>query len=351
MKEESRDAAVVLDIIRGEARQVPEDSCLPLWPPLQWAAWCGQARIVEELLKRTPHPLHAWNMHPISPMIFATQGGHVAVMRLLLHAGFKAEESSGEPRPAWIAHEFNPKPHRSLVHMAAASGHPEAMKLLLDHGAAIDAEDEYEYTALNWAASRGCTPMLRVLLRYGADINHMPRDNFTPLRDACTEGCADTVRLLLKKGARVSEGGSNPLNLATLKGFATTTKVLLEHGVKCNEFGYVYGPPLLMATLAGHAGIVRHLLQRGARANLGNGDQHYALTAAASRGEPRIVRELLKHGADPTLPDKEGKTALDLTPAHARGIRRMLQEAMARAPQKEEKAASHGDETQVKKLQ
>jgi ankyrin repeat protein len=57
---------------------------------------------------------------------------------------------------------------------------------------------------------------------------------------------------------------------------------------------------------------VKLLVERGARLDDVDDRGRSALMTAAERGHPLIVAWLLEQGADPTLRDKQGKTATDL---------------------------------------
>jgi ankyrin repeat protein len=76
----------------------------------------------------------------------ASQHGQVEVVKLLLDAG---EDPS----------RYNPQgnhPHSTPLHQAVAAGHPEVVRLLVEHGAKLDVEDTlYHGTPLGWAKHLG----------------------------------------------------------------------------------------------------------------------------------------------------------------------------------------------------
>ena len=69
-------------------------------------------------------------------------------------------------------------------------------------------------------------------------------------------------------------------------------------------------PSLLAAATTGRVGLMIALLEAGALVN-GRRDQHgtTALIQAAAFGHADAVQTLLAHGADPTLVDRQGRTA------------------------------------------
>src|ERR1035437_7132364 len=88
----------------------------------------------------------------------------------------------------------------TLLMHAAALGSPEAVKLLLESGAQVNAKNELEATALILGA--GNPEKARMLVEKGADVNAHSKLGRTPLMIAAScEGCSATVKLLLDKGA------------------------------------------------------------------------------------------------------------------------------------------------------
>ena len=57
------------------------------------------------------------------------------------------------------------------MHRAAYNNSLEAVKVLLAHGADVNARDDYSNTALHYAASYGHDALAQALLGAGADIN------------------------------------------------------------------------------------------------------------------------------------------------------------------------------------
>src|SRR5436309_2368525 len=88
----------------------------------------------------------------------------------------------------------------TLLMHAAAVGSPEAVKLLLESGAEVNAKNEVEATALILGA--GNAEKARMLVEKAADVNAHSKLGRTPLMIASgCDGCAVTVKLLLDKGA------------------------------------------------------------------------------------------------------------------------------------------------------
>ena len=103
------------------------------------------------------------------------------------------------------AHSFSADGWTPL-HLAAAFGTPQAVDLLLQHGAQIDAvsKNAQRNQALHAAASIGRNPeIVRLLLGHGADPNATQVSGFTPLFSVVTANRRDLAEMLVESGARV----------------------------------------------------------------------------------------------------------------------------------------------------
>ncbi|KAI0968538.1 ankyrin repeat-containing domain protein, partial [Xylaria arbuscula] len=89
----------------------------------------------------------------------------------------------------------------SPLRLAAGEGHEAIVKLLLGHGAKIEAHDIWGNTPLHFAANYGRLAACKVLVNAGADINvcHLEGDNVVTTAARC--GHLEVVRYLLSQGA------------------------------------------------------------------------------------------------------------------------------------------------------
>jgi ankyrin repeat protein len=93
--------------------------------------------------------------------------------------------------------------HVTLLHDMAQEGDLRKARLLLDHGADIDAiDEEYRSTPLGLAARWGRREMVALLLERGADPNRSGAPWATPLAWARNKGHADIESDLLRGGAQ-----------------------------------------------------------------------------------------------------------------------------------------------------
>lgn len=127
----------------------------------------------------------------------------------------------------------------TILMVAAMAGKTDTVKLLLDHGAAINAKTKKGRTALTWASWRGMTDTVRVLLAAGADINSRDSMGSTPLTFAVSRNRTETVAVLLNAGAKTefhhTETGQTALIDAVVRGNIDIVRLLLEKGANVNE--------------------------------------------------------------------------------------------------------------------
>jgi len=228
---------------------------------LHYAADEGNTALVDLLIKAGANAKAA-NRYGATPLGLAAAKGHAAVLERLLKAGENANAVVlGEP----------------VLMSAARAGNPDAIKVLVAHGADVNVKEPIlNQTALMWAAAAGNTAAVKVLVEVGADIKArskapgkglnlstgfmMPRDNdplgirshrdstawgimldglqFTPLLFAARSGHIDTVEALLDAGADVDEAkpeGTTSLIIAIINNHWELASALLDYGADPNK--------------------------------------------------------------------------------------------------------------------
>ena len=209
-----------------------------------------------------------------------------------------------------------------LMH-AAAFGSVDAMRILIDAKADVNAKNAHDATALiygAWDAAR-----IRLLLDNGADPTVRTKQGQTVLLIASSvPGNAEGVRLLMARGAPID---SRALIHVARWDF-DLTKALVEKGADVNVTDGRQGfTALLSAAGSGQLDIVRLLIAKGAKIDQGNvsfgtvrhGDvalkELTPLMLAAPYGTPEMIQTLLAAGADPKRRDVRGMTPLMLAVA------------------------------------
>jgi ankyrin repeat protein len=184
---------------------------------LHWAADRGDAELLD-LLLRAGARVNAQSDSGATPLWLASTNGHADAVIRLLAAG-------ADPN---VALRFGETPL-----MAAANiGHRIIVESLVAAGADVNTtESRTGQTALMWAAAEGHVDVAKVLLERRAAVHVRASGGFTALLFAAQGGKLEAARLLVGAGAEVdqaSDDGVTPLIVAAMNGHQELTIFLLE---------------------------------------------------------------------------------------------------------------------------
>jgi ankyrin repeat protein len=184
--------------------------------------------------------------------------------------------------------------------MACWSGAEAVARRLIALGADVN------HVALSWghplfiAADAGHLALVRLLLQHGAVVDAAcPNDGGTALLIACQRGHTAIAQELLAAGAKIEQtygpGGVTPLFVASMLGHVDTVKFLLASGAQVDGALADGRVPLWQAAHNGHVQVVQVLLAAGADPSRREPDSNQtALEIAAARGRDAVVEVLAK---------------------------------------------------------
>jgi ankyrin repeat protein len=232
---------------------------------------------------------------------------------------------------------------------AARTGKVEAVKVLLAHGANANAKESARgQTALMWAAAEGHADAIRLLVERGADVQTRSNGGFTALLFAAREGRIGAAKALLQAGASVNEsltrrGGTentpNAFLLAAANAHYELAALLLDAGADPNaapqgwtalhQITWVRkvgvgdnGPAPKGSGNMSSLEFVRKLVAKGANLNaratrkpsmgttILNAIGATPFLLAARTKDVELMRLLAELGADPLLTNEDGTTPL-----------------------------------------
>jgi predicted LPLAT superfamily acyltransferase len=187
----------------------------------------------------------------------------------------------------------------------------------------VNAKDENGWTSLMGAASSGLAEtveVVRVMLDHGADVNAKSKNDHTALMMAATGGKTNIVKVLLVAGADVNardKRGSTALMAAASLGYASTVEALLTAGADVNAQDQVGETALMKAAGGVRVPIVQILLASGADVNAKSKNGSTALTLAKRKGSAEVVKILKNAGATDTeeLGERKEETAVAAIPS------------------------------------
>lgn len=330
---------------------------------LHWVVQANDLDAAAALIARGADVNHA-NVNGVTPLELAAINGSAAMIAKLLEAG--ADANAANPNG------------QTVLMFAARTGVPEALEALIRGGAQVNAKDSPgQQSALMWAVLENHPGAVRVLLDHGAEVDAatmldlkpdktvgnlqglaraqnravpVPQGNLTALFYAARVGSLPIARMLIAAGADVNHReafGATPLILAVTNGYPELARYLLDHGADPNLLdGYGRGPLWSAVDIrnldtadSGENGIedrgvwlelIRTLLEKGADPNAATlreppsrrfmmpfGARRWVVPAgetpfirAAQASDVTVMRLLLEHGADPNHVTKPGLTAL-----------------------------------------
>ncbi len=149
----------------------------------------GDTAAIEELLAANRSLVTNISEDGWTPLHLAAFFGKQDAVRMLLNKG-----------AAVNARSTNAMQNMPL-HAAAAGRHAEVARLLIDRGASADARQHGGWTPMHAAAQNGDIPLATILVEAGADPSARAENNQRPLDLALTKGQQSMVEFLEAHGA------------------------------------------------------------------------------------------------------------------------------------------------------
>lgn len=207
------------------------------------------------------------------------------------------------------------------LHDAVLSNDTAALEALLDGGAAIDETDYLLGTALHRAAVGDNAESARILIAHGADVEAVSeQQDSRPLHLAADAGSIKVLALLVQAGADIEATDGldrRPLGRAAAAGQTEAVEALLNSGAGIEaRGGQSHRTPLIEAAYNGRLDVARFLVQRGADVNARDDRGKSALWMASTpesyvpAGGPQLIEFLAENGADVEAADNTGMTPL-----------------------------------------
>jgi ankyrin repeat protein len=192
------------------------------------------------------------------------------------------------------------------------------VRVLISHGADVNAEDEWDDTPLHEAMTgdRAEADMVRLLAAHGADVNAENDLGGTPLGRAAGFKDIDVVEALLACGAKPDRvnrfDGTAVLHWSVSKGQLDIVEMFLKHDADVNVRDVDRQTPLHEAAWANDRAMAELLLAQGAEisARDKNGDTPAHVAAVNRCGE--LFDFLASKGADMGARNDQGQTPVEV---------------------------------------
>uniref|UniRef100_A0A8V5GEC5 Uncharacterized protein n=1 Tax=Melopsittacus undulatus TaxID=13146 RepID=A0A8V5GEC5_MELUD len=298
---------------------------------LDLAAFRGHAECVEALISQGASVIVKDNVTKRTPLHASVINGHTPCLRLLL-------EVADNPNPTdacsgvWHIDAVSLLLEKeasvdaadllgcTALHRGIMTGHEECVQMLLEKEVSILCKDARGRTPLHFAAALGHATWLSELLQIALseeDCSLKDNQGYTPLHWACYNGHENCIEVLLEqKFFRTFYGNSfSPLHCAVINDHENCASLLIgaidASIVNCeDDKGRT---PLHAAAFANHVECLQLLLSHSAQVNAADHAGKTPLMMAAQNGHTSAVDFLVNIAkADLTLKDKESNTPLHL---------------------------------------
>ena len=220
-----------------------------------------------------------------TPLHVAAAAGHLEMVRLLLVKGAsvnRANEKGATPL------------HRAI-------DHPAVVALLLEHGAEVDAADEQGRTPIHWLARYPTLESVSLLVDAGANLNAQDHRGETPLHRAAYSGQIEMIDVLLSGGASLktpADFDTTPLHFAVRQNDPAVVELLIARHADPNardDFGWT---PLHDVAQRGRFELAEVLIAGGADPDAADHGGSTPLHVAARAGQESVLSVLLETGAN-----------------------------------------------------
>ena len=164
-----------------------------------------------------------------TPLIFAARDEKLDVVKYLLRYKANSEGRGTIKSDGEVIEDC------TALWVAAAKGHFDVVRLLIEQNAEVDCRTSTNSTPLRTAAFHGHLDIVRCLVENGADVNARNNLNSTPLMITCYKGYPNVASYLVKHGANINlqdDMGNSCLHYASERGRVQLACELLALGAK-----------------------------------------------------------------------------------------------------------------------
>ncbi len=217
------------------------------------AAAAGDLNKVRALIEADPTLLESKGNDGFTPLISACFATQVAVANFLIDKGANV----------------NAKNNWGGTPLYLATKNFDLMQRLIAKGAEVNVKAFGNFTPLHQAASSGNLKVAKLLIDHGADLNARGGEGTVLHRiiNRKSKSNGEMAKLLLESGVRLQEFsfGNTELHLAAMKGLSDMARVLVEHGADVNAVNGYGHTPLYYAAKHGYRSLADILIAAGAK--------------------------------------------------------------------------------------
>ncbi|XP_029468099.1 protein phosphatase 1 regulatory inhibitor subunit 16B [Rhinatrema bivittatum] len=196
----------------------------------------------------------------------------------------------------------------TALHQCCIDNFEEIIKLLLNHGANVNARDNELWTPLHASATCGHINLVKILIQQGADLLAVNADGNMPY-DLCEDDPTLDIIETCMAYQGITQEKINEMRAAPEQQMVSDIRGLVAAGQDLNTVNSQGAALLHIAGANGYVHAAEILLEHGARVDIKDWDDWEPLHAAAFWGQMQMAELLVSHGAS-----LSARTALDETP-------------------------------------
>ncbi|XP_067233966.1 transient receptor potential cation channel subfamily A member 1b isoform X2 [Chanodichthys erythropterus] len=256
-------------------------------------AFKGKASAIDNLIQKSPEQLSFRDENGASPLHYASAGGNVDIIRLIV--------STVGPEELNVQDEQD----RTPLHWAVEKDQQQSCELLLELGADPNILNSAMMGLLHLAVTKRYNHLVEVLLSCDrTDVNLEGDLGNTPAMLACSNNNYQALHSLFKHGAKMciqNKLGHYAIHTVAFAGAKEAMELVLKIGeelgispsVHINYLDKTKSSPLHLAVRGGNIEVIKLCIIKGARVDQQQCDKSTALHFACTQGALEAVKIML----------------------------------------------------------
>ena len=272
------------------------------WTAVHFAAQSGNCRLVAYFVEMGSD-IHLKTNDGSNCLHIAALEGHLNLCKILIHK-HKVDLHMSD-NYGWTG-----------IHFSAHSGNCELFVYFTEMGIDIRLKTNDGRNCLHFAAAGGHLNLCKMLIdNYKLDFHMTDNDGWTVLHYSAYSGKCELVAYFAEMGTDIcpkTNGGRNCLHFAAFEGHLNICKMLIyKHKVHLHMTDNDGWTALHCSARSGNCELVAYFAEMGTDIHLKTADGRNCLHIAALKGHLNLCKMLIdKHNVDVNVADKRGWTAV-----------------------------------------